>query len=345
MKEASFYERMDGDRVRCALCHHRCRIPESQTGRCGVRQNKGGKLYSLVYGKAVSQNVDPIEKKPLFHLYPGSGAFSIATMGCNFTCLHCQNADISQFPREEHRIAGKDLAPDQVVSLARQHHCRSIAYTYTEPTVFFEYAYDTARLASEAGIKNVWVTNGYVTREALETVHPYLDAANVDLKAFTEDFYREICGARLAPVLDGLQRMKSLGIWVEVTTLIIPSLNDSEGELGEIARFILSLGAETPWHVSAFYPTHRLTDPPRTPVSTLRKARAIGLEAGLRYVYCGNAPGEDGENTYCFLCGKCLIRRIGYRIAEYHLKGGRCAFCGNEMDGIFETGAERTRDW
>ena len=338
MKEALLYDRLDGDRVRCNLCHHRCTISGSHTGKCGVRRNKGGTLYSLVYGKSISQNADPIEKKPIFHLYPGSAAFSIATVGCNFRCLHCQNADISQLPREKHRIVGSDLSPEQVVALAKQHDCRSIAYTYTEPTVFFEYAYDIARLAAAEGIRNVFVTNGYMTREALETIHPYLDAANVDLKAFTEDFYRKVCGARLDPVLDSLRFMKQLGIWVEVTTLIIPSLNDSDEELREIARFILSLGAETPWHVTAFYPTYRLTDQPRTPVETLRRARAIGLETGLRYVYSGNVPGEEGENTYCYHCGKLLIRRLGYRIAETRIEEGRCAYCGTEIDGIFADG-------
>ena len=239
---------------------------------------------------------------------------------------------------EEHRIVGRDLPPERVVALAKQYDCRSIAYTYTEPTVFFEYAYDTARLAAGEGIKNVFVTNGYMTREALETIHPYLDAANVDLKAFTEDFYRKICGARLAPVLDSLKFMKQLGIWVEVTTLIIPSLNDSDEELKEIARFVLSLGAETPWHVTAFYPTYRLTDRPRTPVATLRRARTIGLAAGLRYVYSGNVPGEEGENTYCGHCGKLLIRRTGYHIAEYHVEDARCPYCGTEVDGLFGNG-------
>ena len=332
------YDRLDGNKVTCNLCHQRCTISESHTGNCGVRRNEGGKLYSLVYGKSISQNVDPIEKKPLFHLYPGSGSFSIATVGCNFRCLHCQNADISQMPREEHRIVGRDLAPERVVALAKQYDCRSIAYTYTEPTVFFEYAYDTARLAASEGIKNVFVTNGYMTREALETIHPYLDAANVDLKAFTEEFYRKICGARLAPVLDSLQFMKQLGIWIEVTTLIIPSLNDSEEELKEIARFVLSLGAETPWHVTAFYPTYRLTDRPRTPVATLRRARAIGLETGLRYVYSGNVPGEEGENTTCSHCGKLLIRRTGYHIAEYYIEDAQCLYCGTEVDGLFVNG-------
>jgi pyruvate formate lyase activating enzyme len=338
VKEALLYDRLDGDRVRCNLCHHWCTIPESHTGKCGVRRNEEGTLYSLVYGKSISQNVDPIEKKPIFHLYPGSGAFSIATVGCNFRCLHCQNADISQIPREEQRIVGSDLAPEQVVALAKQHGCRSIAYTYTEPTVFFEYACETARLAAGQGIRNVFVTNGYMTRQALEIIHPYLDAANVDLKAFTEDFYRRVCGARLAPVLDSLRFMKQLGIWVEVTTLIIPTFNDSDEELKEIARFILSLGAETPWHVTAFYPTYRLTDRPRTPVATLRRARAIGLDAGLRYVYSGNVSGEEGENTYCFHCGKLLIRRLGYRVEECHLEKARCPYCGTMIDGIFENG-------
>lgn len=328
------YEKLDDGRVRCQLCSHRCSIAEGKTGICGVRANRDGMLYTLVYGELVSENVDPIEKKPLFHVYPGSRSFSIATAGCNFRCLHCQNADISQMPRERGRIMGSEVSPEDIVSAARRADCRTIAYTYTEPTIFFEYAVEVAQLAHEADIQNVFVTNGYMTAEALERIHPYLDAANVDLKGFTEAFYRTVCGARLQPVLEALRLMKQMGIWVEVTTLLIPEWNDSEEELRDIAGFIRTLGEETPWHVTAFFPTYRMTDRPRTPISALRRARTIGLEAGLRYVYSGNVPGDEGEDTLCYGCGKVLVDRYGYRIVASHIEAGRCVYCGVEIDGI-----------
>ena len=246
MREAMFYERLEGNLVKCNLCSHRCRIPESKRGVCGVRENRDGTLYSLVYGRAVAQAVDPIEKKPLFHFYPGSRIFSIATVGCNFRCLNCQNYDISQMPREYGSIIGESLSPEEVVEKAKRYGCRSIAYTYTEPTVFFEYAYETAKLASKEGIKNVFVTNGYITEEALRELAPYLDAANIDLKGFSEEFYRKVCGASLEPVLESIKLHRELGIWVEVTTLIIPTLNDSEEVLKGIAEFISGVGEDIP---------------------------------------------------------------------------------------------------
>jgi len=335
MREAMLYERLEEGKIRCNLCHHHCIIAPSNRGVCGVRENREGTLYSLVYGKSVAAHVDPIEKKPLFHFYPGSSAFSVATVGCNFRCLHCQNADISQAPRELGEITGDNLSPEEIIAIAKRHNCRSISYTYTEPTVFFEYAYDTARLAHQEGIRNNFVTNGYMTEEALRTIQPYLDAANVDLKAFTEEHYRRVCGARLNPVLGTLRLMKKLGIWVEVTTLVIPTLNDSEQELHQIADFVLSLGADTPWHVTAFFPAYRMTDLPPTPASSLHKARRIGQQAGLRYVYSGNIPGDEGENTYCYNCGRLLIRRYGYRILENHIQDSKCAYCGASIDGVW----------
>lgn len=332
MKEAMWYEKLEDKKVKCHLCAHWCIIRDGKRGFCGVRENRDGTLYILVYGKAIAENVDPIEKKPLFHFYPGSKSFSIATVGCNFRCGHCQNYDISQMPVDQKLILGKDLLPEQVVELARETGCQSISYTYTEPTIFGEYAYDTAKLAAKEGIRNVFVTNGYITEEALRTIAPYLDAANVDLKAFTEDFYRKVCHARLQPVLDALRLYKELGIWIEVTTLIIPNYNDSEEELRQIAEFVRSLGEETPWHVSQFYPTHHLLDQPRTPIETLRRAREIGLGAGLRYVYEGNVPGE-GENTFCHNCGKAVIRRHGFSVLSYNVKDSRCIYCGTEIDG------------
>lgn len=335
MREAMFYERREDNKVNCNLCSHRCSITESNRGICGVRENRGGKLFSLVYGKVVACAVDPIEKKPLFNFLPGSKAYSIATVGCNFRCGNCQNFDIAQLPKERNIIVGRDMSPEAVVSAAKRNDCASIAYTYSEPTIFFEYAYDVAKLAAEEGIKNVFVTNGYITKEALEKIAPYLDAANIDLKSFSDDFYKTNCGARLQPVLDSIKLYKKLGIWTEITTLIIPSMNDSEDELRKIAEFIKNeAGEETPWHITQFHPMYKLIDIPRTPVTTLRRAREIGLEAGLKYVYEGNVPGESGENTYCPNCKKPLIRRFGYRIQENKIKNSSCTYCGTEIDGL-----------
>ncbi|MBN1484299.1 MAG: AmmeMemoRadiSam system radical SAM enzyme [Chloroflexia bacterium] len=334
MKEAMFYEKLDEQRVRCNLCAHHCLIREGQRGICGVRENQGGVLQSLVYGRPISMAVDPVEKKPLFHFYPGTSAFSIATVGCNFCCRFCQNADISQWPREHGSIMGKFASPEEVVRQARRHRCRSIAYTYTEPTIFSEYAYDIAVLAHEAGIANVYVTNGYMTDEMLETFSPYLDAANVDLKAFSEDFYKKQCGGRLQPVLDSLKTMVRLGIWVEVTTLIIPGENDDPAELGQIAAFIAGeLGPEVPWHISRFYPQYRMLDRPPTEISLLHEAREIGEQAGLHYIYEGNVPGQGGEDTVCPGCGQTVIRRYGYRILDYGIEEGHCRHCGAEIAG------------
>jgi pyruvate formate lyase activating enzyme len=334
-KEAMLYEKLDDNKVRCDLCAHRCIIPDGKKGICLVRENQGGVLYTLVYGRTISQHVDPIEKKPLFHFYPGTLAYSIATPGCNFRCKFCQNWEISQMPREEHLIMGSEATPDQIVTAAQRTGCHSIAYTYTEPTIFFEYAYDTSRLAHEAGLANLFITNGYQTPETIETIQPYLDAANVDLKSFSEKFYHKIIGAKLQPVLDSLKLMVKLGIWVEVTTLVIPTLNDSDEELHDIAAFIHDeLGAGVPWHVSAYYPTYKLVDKPRTPPSTLRRAREIGLEEGLHYVYEGNIPGSDGENTYCYQCGTRLVQRIGFTVIENLIINHRCPQCGALIDGV-----------
>jgi len=337
MKEAMFYQKLDGDRVRCGLCRFRCLIGAGKRGHCRVRENREGVLYSLVYGRVVAEHVDPVEKKPLFHLLPGSRSYSVATVGCNFRCLHCQNYSISQPDEGEVENSGSFVAPETIVERALAAGCRSIAYTYTEPTIFFEYAYQTAKLAREAGLKNIFVTNGYITNEALAVIAPYLDAANIDLKGFTDSFYREVVGASLGEVLDCIREYKRLGIWLELTTLVIPNRNDSEQELRNIAEFIVSeIGRETPWHVTQFYPTHRLTDEPRTPVATLRTARRIGLDAGLRYVYEGNVPGEGGENSYCPSCGGLLVRRYGYVVEKNFLRDGNCPGCGMVVDGIWK---------
>jgi pyruvate formate lyase activating enzyme len=334
MREAMLYESLEEGKVQCRLCAHRCLIKEGKRGICGVRENQGGRLQTLVYARAVARNVDPVEKKPLFHFQPGSRSYSIATVGCNFRCLFCQNADISQMPRDLNRIIGGEFPPEQVVEAARKSGCRSISYTYTEPTIFFEYAFETARLARSAGLRNIFVSNGYMTAEALDSIHPWLDAANVDLKAFTDSFYKEQCGARLDPVLESLRKMKSLGIWVEITTLLIPGMNDSNEELRELARFIVELGPEIPWHVSRFHPIYRLTTVSHTPVATLRRAREIGLQTGLHYVYTGNIPGDEGENTFCHHCGKLLIDRYGFSIGHYGIKNGRCPDCQTTVAGV-----------
>ncbi len=334
MKEAMFYEKLDRDTVHCHLCSHHCKIVDGKRGICGVRENKGGTLYSLVYGKLVANSVDPIEKKPLFHFLPGSSAYSIATVGCNFRCGNCQNWEISQLPKPQRPIPGRNSTPAEVVEAAKRMGCRSIAYTYTEPVIFMEYAFDTARLAAEDGIKNLFVTNGYVSDIALSKISPYLHAANIDLKSMSEEFYKKNCGAHVEPVLESIKLHKKLGIWIEITTLVIPTLNDSEEDLTEIAEFIRSLGAEIPWHVSRFYPAYKLIDLPPTAVETIRKAREIGLKTGLRYVYEGNIPGK-GEDTYCYNCGTPLIERLGYTVVMSKVEDSICPNCGAELDGIW----------
>jgi pyruvate formate lyase activating enzyme len=334
MIEARWYEKAEENKVRCFLCNHHCLIKEGQRGICWVRENRQGTLYSLVYGKPIARHVDPIEKKPLFHFLPGSASYSIATLGCNFRCLFCQNADISQ-ARETQTIFGEEVTPQEMITAVLDSHCRSISYTYTEPTIFLEYARDIAVLAGAQGIKNVFVSNGYMTREALESIHPHLHAANVDLKAFSEEFYKNQCKAKLAPVLESLKIMKRMGVWVEVTTLIIPTLNDSREELQELARFIAEeLGPETPWHISRFHPTYRLTDLPITPVKTLQQAWEIGKAQGLRYVYTGNVPGDQGEKTFCYHCGQLLLDRYGFSILKNNLQKGTCPRCQTPMDGV-----------
>ena len=336
--EAYLYERLEESKVKCNLCSHRCTIKDGRRGICNVRENDAGILKTLVYGKLVARNIDPIEKKPLFHFLPGTLCYSIATVGCNFRCRFCQNADIAQMPSDrEGTILGTVSKPRETVDAARQGGCSSIAYTYTEPTVFFEFAFETAKLAHNENIRNVFVTNGYMTADALRMIHPYLDAANVDLKAFNTNYYKEVCGADLKHVQATLKLMKSLGIFVEVTTLIVPGLNDDPSELNSLAAFIVQdLGPETPWHISRFHPTYKLTDCPSTPVQTLTMARELGLKAGLKYVYTGNVPGNAAENTFCNRCGESVIERWGFQVEKLQLKNGKCIKCGAEIDGIWE---------
>ncbi|MCK4378256.1 MAG: AmmeMemoRadiSam system radical SAM enzyme [Deltaproteobacteria bacterium] len=336
MKDAMFYQPGEGNDVICGLCNHRCHIKEGKRGICGVRENQGGKLYSLVYGRLIAENIDPIEKKPLFNFLPGSRSFSIATVGCNFQCLHCQNASISQYPHlHSGEIAGDERRAESVVDYAVRENCASISYTYVEPTIFYEFAYDCSVLAHERQLKNIFVSNGFMTPEVTRHLAGVLDGINIDIKGFTDDFYKKVCKARLQPVLDNVQLMHELGVWVETTTLIIPGLNDSLAELRDIARFIKSVSPTIPWHVTAFYPTYKMMDRPPTPAAILRQAREIGLEEGLRFVYEGNIPGEGGESTYCPTCGTELISRYGFSIRRNSLVDGRCGKCGEKIEGVW----------
>jgi pyruvate formate lyase activating enzyme len=334
--EALLYEPLKDGKVRCGLCHHRCIIKPGRRGICHVRENRDGRLETLVYGKLIARHIDPIEKKPLFHVMPGTLSYSIATVGCNFSCRFCQNADIAQLPADrDGKILGEAVSPEAVVQAAERGGCRSIAYTYTEPTIYFEMALATARIARERGIRNVFVSNGYMTPAAVKMVQPFLDAANIDLKAFTDDFYKTYCGARLEPVKETLKALKGAGIFLEITTLVIPGLNDDPAELEALAGFIAGeLGPETPWHISRFHPCYRLTDRPPTPVATLAAARDIGAAAGLQYIYLGNVPGSGGEDTRCPGCGGVVIHRRGFHVSENRLKDGCCPDCGESVHGI-----------
>jgi pyruvate formate lyase activating enzyme len=333
MMEAKLYSTMDNKSVQCILCAHRCVIANGEQGICRVRENRDGVLYTHVANKTIAQHVDPIEKKPLMQFYPGSLSYSIAAPGCNFTCWWCQNWTISQMPRDRDKVLGEEIEPDHIVSEAVRAGCLSMAYTYTEPTIFFEYAFDTAVRAHEKKLKNIFVTNGYMTGEMLEMMHPYLDAANVDLKSFRDATYRKYVGARLDPVLDSLKYMKKKNIWIEVTTLIIPGINDDPVELEEMASFISKeLGPEVPWHINRFFPNYKLQDTPPTPERILHQAEMIGNQAGLRYIYLGNVRSDT--DTRCYHCGKTLIERSGYRLLNNSITpDSRCPECATPIDG------------
>ncbi|MBU1090197.1 AmmeMemoRadiSam system radical SAM enzyme [Patescibacteria group bacterium] len=339
MKKTAWLSRKLPDKkVECLACHHRCKIAEGKTGICGVRANEGGELKLLVFGRAASANVDPIEKKPLFHFLPGTQIFSFGTVGCNFRCSFCQNFEISQFSKSHSRAEiekfGVNLPPEKIVEICVREKISAIAYTYNEPAVFFEYAFATAKLAHEKGIRNVFVTSGFESREALEKIHPLLDAVNVDLKSFRDDFYIKICGGRLQPVLENIRWLHANKIWLEVTTLVIPRGNDSENELREIAEFIAGIDPEIPWHISRYFPCFQMRNPP-TPIATLEKAAEIGKQAGLKNIYVGNISHSNFENTICPKCGEVVIRRSGY-FTENFLAGDRCKNCGGEIAGVFE---------
>ena len=335
IKEARLYKALEAGRVECTLCAHRCQINPGKFGVCGVRENRDGKLMSHVYGEVIAAHVDPIEKKPFFHFLPGTTSFSIATVGCNFRCPFCQNWELSQASKKEKSGGrGYALSPEDVVRNALDQGCRSISYTYTEPTIFFEYAYDTAVLAKKSGLANNFVTNGFMTAEALETIQPYLDAANVDLKAFRNETYKKVCRARLEPVLDSIRLMRKLGIWVEITTLVVPGMNDGEEELRDIARFIAGVDPDIPWHISRFHPDYKYTDAKPTPIETMRKAFTIGRKEGLRYVYIGNVMGE-GDFTLCPKCLRPLIQRRGFWVEDNRVQDGRCPYCKAPIAGVF----------
>ncbi|MCX8197638.1 MAG: AmmeMemoRadiSam system radical SAM enzyme [Candidatus Micrarchaeota archaeon] len=333
MREAELYRRMPGDAVSCFLCQRRCYIKDGEIGLCRVRKNVGGKLYSLNWGKCVSYAVDPIEKKPFYHFFPGSQVFSFAAPGCNFKCEHCQNWEISQ-PVE---IFGQDLPPEKLAQMSLRAKAEGIAYTYTEPTIFFEYAKDTAKLARKKGLYNVFVSNGYMTPEAIGEMD-FLDAARLDLKAFTDKFYKEVCGgAYLEPVLKSI-RLLHKKMHIEIITLLIPTLNDSEEEIRALSRWVRDLDRAIPLHFTGYYPANRMTLPP-TPVKTLDRAREIAMEEGLLYVYTGNRPGDPGENTYCPKCGFKLILRMGMRMLENRLvDGNKCPNCSQRIPGVFRKG-------
>lgn len=335
MKEAMFYEKLKDNIVQCKLCPHFCTIKEDERGKCGVRENIKGKLYSLVYAKPCSTAIDPIEKKPFFHFMPGTYSYSIATVGCNLSCKFCQNWQISQQPKPKNPIIGQTLTPKQIVEEAIANGCNSISYTYTEPTIFFEYAYETAKLAKKQGLKNNFVTNGFINKEPINKISEVLDAANIDLKGFSEDYYKEVCGARLQPVLDAIKQYYEKGIWLEITTLIVPGHNDNKEMLTKIAKFIAGIDKKIPWHISAFYPHHKMQDVPPTDTRTIHKAIQIGKKIGLKYIYAGNIPGDDYESTYCPKCKKKIIERFSFGVEKINLKKSRCSFCNENIDGVF----------
>ncbi|MCX6052906.1 MAG: AmmeMemoRadiSam system radical SAM enzyme [Campylobacterales bacterium] len=340
MKQAAWLsKKLSSGKILCQACAQACSLEEGEYGICSVRRVEGGELKLLVYGFAAAVNVDPIEKKPMFHFLPKSKAFSVGTVGCSFSCKFCQNYDISQYPQEHnHEIKGQHYPPKHIVDLAFYHGCDSIAYTYNEPVVFFEYTYDTAKFAHEQGLKNIYVTSGYETKKAIDLLAPYVNGMNIDIKSFSDTFYKEICGARLKPVLEAVKHAYEKGIWIEITTLLIEGKNDSDEEIRGIAKFITSLDSAIPWHLSAFHPMYKMLDAPRTTISTLHRAYKIAKEEGLKYVYVGNIDDNDYESTYCPSCKERVIDRsgnIGQFVMNHLDNNGICPHCGYQLEGVW----------
>jgi len=333
--EAKHYQKLPNRKIKCVLCPRECVIDDLETGYCGVRENHGGTYYTLVHSRPCSAHIDPIEKKPLFHFLPGTEAFSIATVGCNVLCKFCQNWEISQARPDQ--AQSYELTPEKVAQYAITNNCASIAYTYTEPVVFFEYMYDCAQAGQQRNIKSVMISNGYIQAEPMRELIKVVDAVKVDLKAFTEGFYEKVVAGRLKPVLDTLVLLKNENSWTEIVYLVIPTLNDDPNEIRQMSKWIKAeLGADVPLHFSRFYPVYRLKNLPPTPTSTLDRARNIAMEAGLNYVYIGNIPGHEGESTFCPNCKKIVVRRIGYQILENNLKKpGLCKFCQQKIAGVW----------
>ena len=332
-REASYYEKLEDNKVACRLCPHQCQVADLERGSCGVRENRGGTYHTLVYAQPCAVHIDPIEKKPLFHYFPGSLAFSLATAGCNFSCRFCQNWEISQ--RRPEQVQHVTLMPEEVVRQARARECRLIAHTYSEPVVFFEYMRDCAALGKEKGIPNVMISNGFIEKKPLRELCGLLGAVKIDLKAFTEKFYREQCGGRLKPVLDTLLSLRAEKAWFEIVVLLIPGLNDSREEIERMCRWLArEMGPDVPLHFSRFAPTFMLKNVPPTPPETLHQARRIAMDAGIRFCYIGNLL-SDAEHTYCPSCGKVLLRRMMFSVENEGLKGNRCRFCQATIPGIF----------
>lgn len=334
-REALLYEKLEKNKVRCNLCYKRCILKEGQIGLCGVRKNEGGKLYTLIYGVVSSIALDPIEKKPLFHFHPKSLALSLGTWGCNFRCVHCQNWEISYEKLTDETLSmSKFISPEELIRIARRYNAHGIAFTYNEPTIWFEYTLDGSKLAKKNGLYAVYVTNGSITSEGLQLISQYLDAMSIDIKSFWESSFKKITGTKgINKVLERAIEAKEMGIHVEIVTNVIPGINDSTKEMEELALWIRdNLGKKTPWHITRFYPYLKLSHLPPTPVKTLEKIREIGEKVGLQFVYIGNVFGHPYENTYCPKCKSLVIRRLGYEISEYHVKNGKCEFCGENLN-------------
>ncbi|MCP5104038.1 MAG: AmmeMemoRadiSam system radical SAM enzyme [bacterium] len=333
VKEAKYYEKLGEKKVQCKLCPQECRVADLERGTCGVRENRGGTYYTLVHSNPCSANIDPIEKKPIFHYYPATKAFSIATAGCNFVCKFCQNWEISQ--KRPEQVRAIEMPPQKVISIAKQRGCKTVAHTYTEPVIFFEYMLDCAIEGKERGVPNVMISNGYIMEKPMRELCKYLGAVKIDLKAFTEKFYKEMCAGKLKPVLDTLTVLKDEGVWFEIVVLLIPTLNDGKGEISRMSKWIVKeLGPDVPVHFSRYYPTFMLKNIPPTPPETVLQARKIAMDNGVKFAYVGNMI-SDAESTYCPGCGEMLIKRMRYTTRKTGMKGNKCKYCNEIIPGVF----------